>query len=124
MKEVTTIVSLEVTSINKIEDSAGIELIRDEFAENLKKYLDVDDVVVTNVQNFEREIPEVKKPKIIFSSKEQMEKFFDDINWATCPSVVGLEASSECEHALGNSPICIDCWKNAFDWEIAEEGKE
>lgn len=121
MKEITTIITLEVTTINKIKDGQILDIKERELENDLKKNLEADDVKVTNVQNFERDIPETKKPKIVFSSQEQMEAFFNDLSLINCPSNVGLEVSDNCDHNMDNSQICIDCWKNAFNLEVVED---
>lgn len=124
MKEITTIISLEVTCVSKIKDNEKLDFNSIQFAGDLKKNLEADDVKVTNVQNFERDIQETKKPKIVFSSQEQMEAFFNDISWATCPSNIGLEVSDNCNHEMDNTQVCIDCWKNAFDLEVVEDDQD
>lgn len=124
MKEVTTIITAQITCINKVKDDENIGVIEKKIAEEIKERLGVDDAVVTKVQTFERDIQEAKKPKITFSSNEQMEEFFKNIAWATCPSVIGMPVSVECDHTLGNGPICTGCWKDVFDWEVVENDKD
>ncbi len=66
MKEVTSILTLKITSINKMSAEKADEFVKgnqeretqQSFCEFLKKELCVDDVVVEQVQDFVREVEE------------------------------------------------------------------
>ena len=54
--EVTRVVTLELTTIHKDgQYEAATEEDRREFAESIREFFDVDNVVVTNVQDFIQE---------------------------------------------------------------------
>lgn len=59
MKEVTTIVKAQITIIRKGEDISNVptseEQAKEMIADEIKAWLDADDVVVESVQNFVRE---------------------------------------------------------------------
>lgn len=123
-KEVTVITTLEVTSIHKMEAHEDVELNREKLVEDLKNHLEADDVVVTNVQKFEKDIPEPKKPKLVFDSEEVADTFFYGMATETgCPNYMGLTNTEGCD-SWTSAKKCIECWKNAFDWRVENNAED
>lgn len=52
MKEVTRIIDVQITTIQKIDDEEYKELDRNEFEEAFKDYIECDDVKVKDVKDF------------------------------------------------------------------------
>ena len=64
MREVTRIITLSITEVKKMEGNDPLNTdLRDfkEFAEATRVVLDVDDVNISNVQYFEREVEDGKE---------------------------------------------------------------
>lgn len=56
--------------------------------------------------------------KIVFDSKEEMEKFCYNLSRITyCPEDFGFVDDGD--HCRGG---CLDCWKNAIDMEVQNYG--
>lgn len=52
MKEVTRIIDVQITAIQRVDDEEYKELDRNEFEEAFKDYIECDDVKVKDVKDF------------------------------------------------------------------------
>lgn len=118
-KEVTTVTTIRITSIEKVDERFLEQLISEEkdpykqkqAAESMRNFLGVDNVVITDVQQFVRDINTVPSVKLIFDSEDRMREVLESLN-GVCPSNFRLPGISQCE-GWYNTDECKRCWKQS-----------
>lgn len=115
-KEVTTVATIRITSIEKVDERFLEQIISEEkdpykqkqAAESMRNFLGVDNVVITDVQQFVRDINTVPPVKLIFDSEDRMR----EVSNGVCPSNFRLPEISQREGGC-NTDECKRCWKQS-----------
>lgn len=115
-KEVTTVTTIRITSIEKVDERFLEQIISEEkdpykqkqAAESMRNFLGVDNVVITDMQQFVRDINTVPPVKLIFDSEDRM----SEVSNGVCPSNFRLPEISRCEGGY-NTDECKRCWKQS-----------
>lgn len=122
-KEVTSIMTVQLTAIIEVEENEVEELILTEkdpaelkkVSENMKEFFNMDDVVITDMQHFVRDVGPVVPPvRLIFDSEERMKVFLKE---GVCPDQCGLPTVTPDICYDGESDIqkqtCERCWRES-----------
>ncbi len=121
-KELTSIMTVQMTSITEVEETELESYISSDkdpeeqkkTAELMRKFYNVDNVVITDMQHFVRDVgPAIPPVRMIFDSEDRMKAFFAE---GVCPDRCGLPTVTP-DICYGEGAIpeqtCERCWRES-----------